>query len=155
VAVKEEDIYDALGLPFIEPELREGRGEIGQALKGELPKLVTDRDLHGIPHCHTDASDGTETLETMETQRASISGWRTIRSRRITPAYPWDHLLPQGPLPKDIPDGSISYGLRSAKLQGDSGSIVWMAFLVWSNSARSCCTLGIRRWRISSTPIAW
>ena len=118
MAVKEEDIYDALGLPFIEPELREGRGEIGQALKGELPKLVTDRDLHGIPHCHTDASDGTET---------------------------WDHLLPQGPLPKDIPDGSISYGLRSAKLQGDSGSIVWMAFLVWSNSARSCCTLGIRR----------
>jgi DNA polymerase (family X) len=65
VAVKEEDIYDALGLPFIEPELREGRGEIELALKGKLPKLVTDRDLHGILHCHTDASDGTETLERM------------------------------------------------------------------------------------------
>jgi DNA polymerase (family 10) len=65
VSSKEADIYDALGLPFIEPELREGRGEIERALKGELPKLVTDRDLHGILHCHTDASDGTETLETM------------------------------------------------------------------------------------------
>jgi DNA polymerase (family X) len=65
VAAKEEDIYDALGLPFIEPELREGRGEIERALKGSVPKLVSDRDLHGILHCHTDASDGTETLETM------------------------------------------------------------------------------------------
>ena len=65
MAAKEEDIYDALGLPFIEPELREGRGEIERALKGELPELVTDRDLRGILHCHTDASDGTETLETM------------------------------------------------------------------------------------------
>jgi DNA polymerase (family X) len=65
VAAKEEDIYRALGLPFIEPELREGRGEIERALKGKLPRLVTDEDLHGILHCHTDASDGTETLEIM------------------------------------------------------------------------------------------
>ena len=65
VAGTEEDIYRALGLPFIEPELREGRGEIERALKGEPPKLVTDRDLREILHCHTDASDGTETLETM------------------------------------------------------------------------------------------
>jgi DNA polymerase (family 10) len=65
IAAKEEDIYRALGLPFIEPELREGRGEIEQALKGKLPQLVTDDDLRGILHCHTDASDGTETLETM------------------------------------------------------------------------------------------
>src|SRR4051794_36855859 len=63
VAAKEHDIYDALGLPFIEPELREGRGEIELALKGRLPKLVTDRDLHGILHCHTDAPEGTEPLE--------------------------------------------------------------------------------------------
>jgi DNA polymerase (family X) len=65
IAAKEADIYDALGLPFIEPELREGRGEIERALKGELPELVTDRDLRGILHCHTDASDGTETLKMM------------------------------------------------------------------------------------------
>ncbi|WFU75466.1 DNA polymerase/3'-5' exonuclease PolX [Bradyrhizobium sp. CB2312] len=65
VAGEETDIYSALGLPFIDPELREGRGEIELALKGKLPKLVTDQDLRGILHCHTDASDGTETLETM------------------------------------------------------------------------------------------
>ncbi|MCK1758066.1 DNA polymerase/3'-5' exonuclease PolX [Bradyrhizobium sp. 137] len=65
IAGDEADIYRALGLPFIDPELREGRGEVELALKGQLPKLVTDQDLRGILHCHTDASDGTETLETM------------------------------------------------------------------------------------------
>ncbi|MBV9561980.1 MAG: DNA polymerase/3'-5' exonuclease PolX [Bradyrhizobium sp.] len=65
IAGDEVDIYRALGLPFIDPELREGRAEIELALKGKLPKLVTDQDLRGILHCHTDASDGTETLETM------------------------------------------------------------------------------------------
>jgi DNA polymerase (family 10) len=65
IAAKEADIYRALGLPFIEPELREGRDEIERALKGKMPKLVTDDDLRGILHCHTDASDGTESLETM------------------------------------------------------------------------------------------
>ncbi|MHC2336302.1 PHP domain-containing protein [Bradyrhizobium sp. USDA 4454] len=65
VASEEAEIYQALGLPFIDPELREGRGEVELALKGKLPKLVTDKDLRGILHCHTDASDGTETLETM------------------------------------------------------------------------------------------
>ncbi|MDN4987139.1 PHP domain-containing protein [Bradyrhizobium sp. WYCCWR 13022] len=65
IAGEEADIYQAFGLPFIDPELREGRGEIEAALKGKLPKLVSDQDLRGILHCHTDASDGTETLETM------------------------------------------------------------------------------------------
>ncbi|WLA74229.1 PHP domain-containing protein [Bradyrhizobium diazoefficiens] len=65
IASEEAEIYRALGLPFIDPELREGRGEIEAALKDKLPKLVADQDLRGILHCHTDASDGTETLETM------------------------------------------------------------------------------------------
>jgi DNA polymerase (family 10) len=65
IAGEEADIYRALGLPFIEPELREGRGEVELALKGKLPKLIADKDLRGILHCHTDSSDGTETLETM------------------------------------------------------------------------------------------
>jgi DNA polymerase (family 10) len=65
VAAEEKDVYRTLGLPYIEPELREGRGEIERALKGKLPKLVADADLKGILHCHTDASDGTKTLETM------------------------------------------------------------------------------------------
>ena len=61
----EEEIYRALGLQFIEPELREGRGEIKLAQKGKLPKLVADLDLRGILHAHTDRSDGVDTLEAM------------------------------------------------------------------------------------------
>ncbi|MEA2990837.1 MAG: polymerase [Alphaproteobacteria bacterium] len=61
----EEDIYDALGLPFIEPELREGGDEITRALQGKLPALVTDRDIRGVLHAHTDLSDGADTLDAM------------------------------------------------------------------------------------------
>ena len=46
----EKDIYEALGLQFIEPELREGRDEIARAARHKLPKLVSDNDLHGILH---------------------------------------------------------------------------------------------------------
>ena len=66
VAAKTEaDIYNALGLAYIEPELREGRGEIGRAAAGRLPELVTLKDLRGILHAHTVASDGANTLEQM------------------------------------------------------------------------------------------
>jgi DNA polymerase (family X) len=64
-ASSEESIYEALGLSFIEPELREGRGELERALEGRLPRLVTDRDVRGILHAHTDLSDGVDTLEVM------------------------------------------------------------------------------------------
>jgi DNA polymerase (family X) len=61
----ERDVYAALGLPVIEPELREGRGEIALADAGRLPVLVTGHDLRGLLHCHTDFSDGANTLEEM------------------------------------------------------------------------------------------
>jgi DNA polymerase (family 10) len=61
----EKDIYEALKIQFIEPELREGRDEIERAAKHTLPKLVRDQDIRGVLHCHTTASDGTETLEAM------------------------------------------------------------------------------------------
>ena len=61
----EEEIYAALGLPFIEPELREGTDEISLAIKDRMPRLVTDKDLRGILHAHTDRSDGVDTLEAM------------------------------------------------------------------------------------------
>jgi len=64
-SAKEEDIYAALALQFVEPELREGRGEIELAAKKKLPPLVQDKNLRGILHSHTTASDGTETLEVM------------------------------------------------------------------------------------------
>jgi DNA polymerase (family X) len=61
----EERVYEVLGLPYIEPELREGRGELKAALEGELPKLVTERDLKGDLHCHTTLSDGRSSLADM------------------------------------------------------------------------------------------
>jgi DNA polymerase (family 10) len=61
----EEEIYAALGLPFIEPELREGRNEIELARANRLPALVRDGDIRGILHAHTNASDGVHTLEQM------------------------------------------------------------------------------------------
>ena len=64
-ASSEADLYAALGLSFIEPELREGWGEIEAAECGELPRLVEEADLRGLIHLHTTASDGRDTLEAM------------------------------------------------------------------------------------------
>ena len=61
----EEDIYDALGLAWVAPELRENRGEIEAAEQRTLPSLITRRDLRGDLHSHTNATDGKEDLETM------------------------------------------------------------------------------------------
>jgi DNA polymerase (family 10) len=61
----EADVYDFLGLPFIEPELREDAGEIEAALAGRLPSLITLADLRGDLHSHSDWSDGVHAIETM------------------------------------------------------------------------------------------
>jgi len=68
----EADLFAALGLHEIPPELREDLGEIEWAEKSPLPKLVTVGDLKGTFHCHTDWSDGNATLEEMaEAARAA------------------------------------------------------------------------------------
>jgi DNA polymerase (family 10) len=64
-AASEEEIYKALGMQPVPPELREGLDEIARALSGTLPALVTDGDIKGILHAHTDRSDGVDMLETM------------------------------------------------------------------------------------------
>ena len=61
----ETGVYELLGLPYIEPELREGRGEIEAGDTGELPDLVTVDDIRGDLHCHTTLSDGRNSLEEM------------------------------------------------------------------------------------------
>lgn len=72
--VTEADIYKALGLHYIPPELREDTGEIEAAEKGELPVLVEDKDIRGVFHCHTTDSDGHNTLEEM-VAAAEAMGW--------------------------------------------------------------------------------
>lgn len=61
----EADLFKALGLDFIPPELREDLGEIELAETHKLPKLIELDDLKGTFHCHTDWSDGAATLEAM------------------------------------------------------------------------------------------
>ncbi|NGM65344.1 DNA polymerase/3'-5' exonuclease PolX [Sphingobacterium sp. SGR-19] len=61
----EEAIYEVLGLSYIEPELREGSGEVNWAENGELPKLITYADLKGTLHNHSTYSDGVHSLEQM------------------------------------------------------------------------------------------
>ncbi|MFF4250770.1 DNA polymerase/3'-5' exonuclease PolX [Streptomyces sp. NPDC001663] len=65
VSETEEEVYARLGLPWIPPTLREDRGEIEAGLRDELPDLVTEADLRGDLHTHTDLTDGLATLEEM------------------------------------------------------------------------------------------
>ncbi|HZP61518.1 MAG TPA: PHP domain-containing protein, partial [Opitutaceae bacterium] len=73
----EEDIFRALGLHFIPPELREGLGEIEAAERGDLPRLVEASDLRGAFHNHTTASDGRNTLIEM-VAAAEALGWEYL-----------------------------------------------------------------------------
>ena len=61
----EEEVFRAVGLPWIPPEMREDRGEIDAAREGLLPRLIQLRDLRGDLHMHTTATDGANTLREM------------------------------------------------------------------------------------------
>jgi len=61
----EEEVYKAIGLPWIEPELRENEGEIETALNGKLPILVKLGDIKGDLHCHSDWDGGENSIEEM------------------------------------------------------------------------------------------
>ncbi len=61
----EDDVYAALGLPWIPPELREDRGEVEAALEGRLPKLIEEADIRGDLQMHSTYSDGGASIEEM------------------------------------------------------------------------------------------
>jgi DNA polymerase (family 10) len=61
----EAEVYAAVGLPWIPPELREGAGEVELARKGKLPQLVSPEDIRGDLHLHTRLTDGSSTIEQM------------------------------------------------------------------------------------------
>jgi DNA polymerase (family 10) len=65
LCASEEAVYERLGYAYIEPELREGRGELKAAREGKLPQLVSLDDINGDLHSHTTLSDGRNTLEEM------------------------------------------------------------------------------------------
>jgi DNA polymerase (family 10) len=89
----EESVYRALGLPWIEPELREDRGELDAARTGRLPHLVRLQQLRGDLHVHTSDSDGRDSLRAMA-QEAAARGLSYIavtdHSRRLAVAHGLD-----------------------------------------------------------------
>lgn len=89
----EEDVYKKLGLPFIEPELREDRGEIAAAQAGKLPRLVKLSDMRGDLHVHSEWTDGTVPIAGMAAA-AQARGYEYIaltdHSRRVAMTHGLD-----------------------------------------------------------------
>ncbi|MDP9867058.1 MULTISPECIES: DNA polymerase/3'-5' exonuclease PolX [Streptosporangium] len=108
-AEHEEDIYQALGMPWIPPTLREDGGEIAAALRGELPALVTVGDLRGDLHTHTDLTDGIASLEDM----VAAAGARGYSYYAVT-----DH-APDLAMQRMTLDKALEQRERLRRLQGD------------------------------------
>ncbi len=89
----EEEVYRAVGLPYIEPELRENWGEVEAAQQGRLPKLITLEDLRGDLHVHSKASDGNAPIEVLA-QAARDRGYEylaiTDHTKHVTIAHGLD-----------------------------------------------------------------
>ncbi len=89
----EEEIYRKLGLSYIPPEMREDRGEVTLAEAGDLPVLVTQADICGDLHVHSDWTDGTASIEAMA-KAAQAKGYQylalTDHSRRVAMAHGLD-----------------------------------------------------------------
>jgi DNA polymerase (family 10) len=107
----EEEVYSALGLEYIEPELRENRGEIQRAQQHSLPKLVRLADIKGDLQMHTNASDGMETLPAMA-EKAQKLGYAYIAitdhvgSLKIANALDSERIKEQG---KEIDKLNLEY----------------------------------------------
>jgi DNA polymerase (family 10) len=85
----EEDLYRALGLPYVPPEMREADGEVAAAAAGGLPpRLVGADDVRGMVHCHTTWSDGKHTVEQMARAAEEMGmSYITITDHSPTAAY--------------------------------------------------------------------
>jgi len=76
-AATEEDIYAALGMEWMPPEMRENLGEIERSARGELPKLICEKEIRGDVHMHTTASDGRNSIREMA-EAAQACGYRYL-----------------------------------------------------------------------------
>jgi DNA polymerase (family 10) len=89
----EEEVYNQVDLPFIEPELREDRGEIEAARGGKLPPIITLKDIRGDLHVHTKETDGRHSLEQM-VEAARNRGYQylaiTEHSKRLSMTHGFD-----------------------------------------------------------------
>lgn len=132
VAETEQEVYERLGLPWIPPTMREDRGEVEAALDGSLPDVVTQKQLRGDLHTHTNLTDGLASLEQMlETASAMKYAYYAVtdhapnlfmqrmtdekmlaqreRLRKLQPKYPKMTLLHGTELNID-PEGNVDWG---------------------------------------------
>jgi DNA polymerase (family 10) len=120
----EEEVYERLGLAYIEPELRENNGELAAAAEGELPDLVERTDIRGDLHCHTTLSDGRNTLEQMAAA-AEERGYAYLAVTDHSASHGFgNHVTPQQ-LEKRISEiRELNDGLRSKRFRVLAGSEV-------------------------------
>ncbi len=132
VAQTEQEVYERLGLPWIPPTMREDRGEVEAALDGSLPDVLTQKQLRGDLHTHTNLTDGLASLEQMlETASAMKYAYYAVtdhapnlfmqrmtdekmlaqreRLRKLQPKYPRMTLLHGTELNID-PEGNVDWG---------------------------------------------
>ena len=132
VAETEQEVYERLGLPWIPPTMREDRGEVEAALDGSLPDVVTQKQIRGDLHTHTNLTDGLAPLEQMlETASAMKYAYYAVtdhapnlfmqrmtdekmlaqreRLRELQPKYPKMTLLHGAELNID-PEGNVDWG---------------------------------------------
>ncbi len=95
----EEEVYEKLGLPYIEPELRENKGEIEAAMKKKLPKLISYHDIKGDLHLHTTYSDGGNSVREM-VSAATALGYDYIAITDHSPSQKIAHGLEEDRLRK-------------------------------------------------------
>ena len=125
----EEEVYKAIGLPWIEPELRENEGEIEAALKGRLPKIIEYNDIKGDLHCHSNWDGGENSVEEM-TQAAMDMGYEYIgisdhtKFLRIENGIDEKQLLAQHEEIKKINEKFNKRGIKFRVLHGCEANIM-------------------------------
>jgi len=110
---REEDVYGALDLPWIPPELREGAGEVEAAAAGRLPRLVERSDLRGFLHCHSGYSDGTSTVAQWASA-AAAAGYGYLGVTDHSPATAFGG----GLRPDDVPRQHAEIDAENARQSG-------------------------------------
>ena len=128
----EEEVYRAVGLPWIPPELREDAGEIEAALEGRLPRLIDEGDIRGDLHVHSRWSDGINRCEELA-QAAEVRGYAYLAVTDHSPSLRIAHGLDAERLDKQLAElAELNARLRSVTLLAGSevdirrdGSLDW------------------------------
>ncbi|RZD17435.1 MAG: DNA polymerase/3'-5' exonuclease PolX [Candidatus Acididesulfobacter guangdongensis] len=101
IVADEKDFYNVFNMQFIPPELREGAGEIEEALKHDIPELINIKDIRGVFHVHTSYTDGKESLEEM-VKTALELGFEYIGITDHSVSAPYAHGLSADELNSEI-----------------------------------------------------